>query len=248
MMTVDFLLPGFARSQVDWMRRAACRDKDPSLFDTDCEVGNADARKVCKSCEVLNECFAWAMDREPTGIWAGLSERERTSLRRKRKGASMHDTVVSGILAAARETYQLEESLGGVDGDALAKALQSALVVHERHVIEKMAGVLEALAYQLDEEEGCEEAIGLLAGVEKLLREIPPLAAENQSYRPRQDDIVEVVLAGRVHIAQEFCDMCGHASNALWSVYDYATGAEYFFDEAEVRGNLHVRVLQRADR
>lgn len=69
----------------EWQEEAACRDADPDLFYyRDMERGEhrrkreLAAKKICKSCPVLNTCAAFALDNvEVYGIWGGLTEKDR---------------------------------------------------------------------------------------------------------------------------------------------------------------------------
>lgn len=75
---------------MDWRHRAVCRDEDPELF---FPVGNsgpalaqiAEAKAVCARCPVVNECLEWAIATgQDAGVWGGMSEDERRSLKRRR--------------------------------------------------------------------------------------------------------------------------------------------------------------------
>ena len=76
---------------VDWRHRAICKDEDqdPELF---FPVGNsgpallqiAEAKTVCRRCPVVSDCLTWAMATgQDTGVWGGMSEDERRSLKRR---------------------------------------------------------------------------------------------------------------------------------------------------------------------
>lgn len=74
---------------MDWRHRAACLTEDPELF---FPVGNtgpalmqiAEAKKVCRRCEVRETCLQWALDAgQDHGVWGGLSEDERRSMKRR---------------------------------------------------------------------------------------------------------------------------------------------------------------------
>ena len=74
---------------MDWRHRAACLTEDPELF---FPVGNtgpaimqiAEAKKVCDRCEVRQECLQWALESgQDHGVWGGLSEDERRSMKRR---------------------------------------------------------------------------------------------------------------------------------------------------------------------
>ena len=72
-----------------WRARAACRDVDPELFFPTAESGPVRdaqvtaAKTVCAGCPVRAECLAEALARIPYGIAGGLTEQERTRLRRR---------------------------------------------------------------------------------------------------------------------------------------------------------------------
>jgi WhiB family redox-sensing transcriptional regulator len=69
-----------------WFDHAACRGTDVALFhpergDTGVE---AQARKVCATCPVRDQCLTHAVTHhEIHGIWGGTSARERRRLRHR---------------------------------------------------------------------------------------------------------------------------------------------------------------------
>lgn len=71
-----------------WRSAAACRDVDTNLFFPAGDKGPAArqieaAKAVCRACPVREECLAFAMAfYQEFGIWGGLTEDERRSLRR----------------------------------------------------------------------------------------------------------------------------------------------------------------------
>ncbi|MEP7369686.1 MAG: WhiB family transcriptional regulator [Dermatophilaceae bacterium] len=74
---------------MNWRDRAACLAVEPELFFPIGKTHPADqqieeARLVCRGCEVVGTCLSWAMDsRQDAGVWGGLSEDERRTLRRR---------------------------------------------------------------------------------------------------------------------------------------------------------------------
>ncbi|UYP21111.1 WhiB family transcriptional regulator [Rhodococcus sp. Z13] len=86
-------LPPPVTEQWDWQLDAACRDADASLFfHPDNERGaareerTASAKKVCARCPVREKCLQYAVESgERHGVWGGLTEEERTPLRRVRR-------------------------------------------------------------------------------------------------------------------------------------------------------------------
>ena len=76
---------------MDWRQRAACLDEDPELFFPIGTTGPAleqveQAKQVCERCAVTEQCLEWALvTNQDAGVWGGLSEEERRSLRRSRQ-------------------------------------------------------------------------------------------------------------------------------------------------------------------
>lgn len=73
----------------DWRARSACLHVDPELFFPVGSAGPAvhqvdEAKRVCGSCEVRSACLEWALEaKQEHGVWGGLTEDERRSLRRR---------------------------------------------------------------------------------------------------------------------------------------------------------------------
>ena len=70
----------------DWRARAVCTEVTPELFfpDTSQRSQVAAAKAVCAGCPVADVCLAWALESGADyGVWGGLDEEERRSLRRK---------------------------------------------------------------------------------------------------------------------------------------------------------------------
>jgi WhiB family transcriptional regulator, redox-sensing transcriptional regulator len=74
---------------MDWRHRATCREEDPELFFPIGNTGPAllqieEARAVCRLCNVLDQCLAWALESgQDAGVWGGMSEDERRALKRR---------------------------------------------------------------------------------------------------------------------------------------------------------------------
>lgn len=70
-----------------WRLEAACRDTDPQLFFPTGTTGPAaeaiaHAKSICAICPVRRPCLEYALrTQQDNGIWGGLSEEERRSLR-----------------------------------------------------------------------------------------------------------------------------------------------------------------------
>jgi WhiB family redox-sensing transcriptional regulator len=97
-----------SRADLKWQERAACKGEDPDLFFAPAvpdDAGLADlgalaaewkrrqsaARRICVSCPVRTDCLDWRLGFEHQrdgGIWAGLDEEQRWTLRRNRVRAA----------------------------------------------------------------------------------------------------------------------------------------------------------------
>jgi WhiB family redox-sensing transcriptional regulator len=88
----------------------ACRAGDPELHWPVTEHGPAAAaqisaaKRVCHTCPVLAICRAHAIQNEPHGIWGGLTEAERTALRRQ---AAETATAASTAAVAATDRSEV---------------------------------------------------------------------------------------------------------------------------------------------
>ena len=104
-------------AQDDWRRNAACTSHHPELF---FPIGNSGpalaqlerAREICRSCPVRLACLEWAIVvGADDGIWGGLSEQERQSLRRRQRSgrptAKDRSAVTSEAVRTARTASRL---------------------------------------------------------------------------------------------------------------------------------------------
>lgn len=68
-----------------WMQEALCAETDPEAFFPEKGGSTRDAKVVCRSCDVVEECLAYALRTdERFGIWGGKSERERRKMKKGR--------------------------------------------------------------------------------------------------------------------------------------------------------------------
>jgi WhiB family redox-sensing transcriptional regulator len=69
---------------LSWQDKALCAQTDPEDFFPEKGGSTREAKRICVSCEVKQECLEYAlMQDERFGIWGGLSERERRRLKRQ---------------------------------------------------------------------------------------------------------------------------------------------------------------------
>lgn len=76
-------LSGLTPEDPGWQELALCAQTDPEAFFPEKGGSTREAKRVCQSCEVRQECLEYALGNdERFGIWGGLSERERRRLKR----------------------------------------------------------------------------------------------------------------------------------------------------------------------
>jgi len=76
---------------MDWRNEASCKDVDPDIFFPIGTTGIAieqvdEARRICASCLVREPCLEFALaSNQDAGVWGGLTEDERRTLKRARQ-------------------------------------------------------------------------------------------------------------------------------------------------------------------
>ena len=69
---------------LSWQTDALCAQTDPEAFFPEKGGSTRDAKRICTSCDVRDQCLEYALQNdERFGIWGGLSERERRKLKRR---------------------------------------------------------------------------------------------------------------------------------------------------------------------
>jgi WhiB family redox-sensing transcriptional regulator len=77
------------RMDMQWLNESRCLTEDPELFFPVGNTGPAaeqieQAKAVCRECTVSSQCLEYAIkENQDSGVWGGLSEDERKSLKRK---------------------------------------------------------------------------------------------------------------------------------------------------------------------
>lgn len=69
------------RNEEPWVEDALCRQTDPELWFPEKGYTPHAAKRICLSCPVRVECRDYGLrNREPYGVWGGLTERERRKI------------------------------------------------------------------------------------------------------------------------------------------------------------------------
>ena len=91
-----------ATSSAGWRDRAACRGADLDLFFPGRGESAEPARRICARCPVRQPCLEFALCQGIVhGIWGGLAERDRRTLRTRWVGASRRERDEAIVAAAA---------------------------------------------------------------------------------------------------------------------------------------------------
>lgn len=108
-----------SKRQPDWRATAACRTENPERWFP--KPGNlaavTDAKSTCFGCSVMYQCAQRALvDREDTGVWGGLSEGQRTTIRKKYRVHQLQDlrTVRKAVNQALQPELNPVETLRDV--------------------------------------------------------------------------------------------------------------------------------------
>ena len=84
----------------EWASQARCTGQDPDALFVRGKAQH-EAKAVCKTCPVLAQCLAEALDnRTEFGVWGGMTERERRALLRKRPDITSWKTALRAGMAA----------------------------------------------------------------------------------------------------------------------------------------------------
>ena len=82
LMVIDSLVSD--EEALSWQERSLCAQTDPEAFFPEKGGSTREAKKVSVGCDVRAECLEYALANDQRlGIWGGLSERERRTLRRR---------------------------------------------------------------------------------------------------------------------------------------------------------------------
>ena len=83
------VMMSLASRQDNWRERGACLLVDPELFfPLSMAAGSQPqimaAKRICARCQVRGTCLDFALSTgQPNGIWGGMTEEERSNLRRR---------------------------------------------------------------------------------------------------------------------------------------------------------------------
>ncbi|MFE9256697.1 WhiB family transcriptional regulator [Streptomyces sp. NPDC006879] len=68
---------------LSWQEQALCAQTGPEFFFPEPGSSVRDAKRLCAACEGRAACLEYALNNdERFGVWGGLSEQERSALRR----------------------------------------------------------------------------------------------------------------------------------------------------------------------
>lgn len=68
-------------TNTNWRDRALCAQTDPDAFVPDKGGSTVQAKKICGTCPVRQQCLDYALANNERGIWGGTSDTERAKMR-----------------------------------------------------------------------------------------------------------------------------------------------------------------------
>lgn len=84
-----------------WMSEALCAQVDPDAFFPEKGGSTRQAKAICAECPVRMQCLAYALEHdETTGIWGGLTPRERRAL-----AQGSDDRASEHVMSRVRELH-----------------------------------------------------------------------------------------------------------------------------------------------
>lgn len=85
-----------------WDDEASCRAIDPDVFFPERPSDpSLEAKAICRGCPVRTQCLEFALaTRLDHGVWGGLTEVERRSLRRSRQRRARREAAETASTAA----------------------------------------------------------------------------------------------------------------------------------------------------
>lgn len=69
---------------IAWMKDGACKGSETAIFFSDEPFFIREAKLICSGCSVKKECLEYIMAHPMEGIWAGMTQKERTTLYRRK--------------------------------------------------------------------------------------------------------------------------------------------------------------------
>ena len=122
----------------DWRTLGACRTTDPDLFHPAGKTGPylvqiRQAKAVCRTCPVMQQCLDWALEtREMNGVCGGMDEDERRRLlkRARRWSAGNPGQAWVQILRDRRPEYMALETAGRTVAEIAAELGTNTQTVH----------------------------------------------------------------------------------------------------------------------
>lgn len=78
----------------EWVVAAACAaNVYPDLWFPPPYARGAEAKQICYTCPVINQCLAYALTHHEAGVWGGRTESEREELMRRQRHATAAQVV-----------------------------------------------------------------------------------------------------------------------------------------------------------
>jgi WhiB family redox-sensing transcriptional regulator len=104
-----------------WMAQGRCRETDPELFFPEAGVPQAEALRICHSCEVRTQCLNFALAHGERGVWGGTNDAQRRRILRDEQATpvtvmdpvkAQRDAAVHRLTAEGCSAAEIAKRLG----------------------------------------------------------------------------------------------------------------------------------------
>lgn len=105
----------------NWQAQGRCRETDPEIFFPEAGVPQLEALRICRGCEVRQQCLDYALERGERGVWGATNDADRRRLRRTEHIAQVvpidpvkaqRDATIRRLTAEGYSAGEIAERLG----------------------------------------------------------------------------------------------------------------------------------------
>lgn len=105
----------------NWQSHGRCRETDPEIFFPEAGVPQLEALRICRGCEVRQQCLDFALENGERGVWGGTNDADRRRLRRTEHTAhvmpldpvkALRDATIRRLTDEGFSAAQIAERVG----------------------------------------------------------------------------------------------------------------------------------------
>lgn len=117
-----------------WQESALCSQVDPEAFFPERGRSPSEAKRVCESCDVREQCLKYALaNNERFGVWGGLTTHQRDQLRRSGEYPKRQERSSNRVTGAVKKARD-RKILRMVANDVPPKIIAAEFGISQRSV------------------------------------------------------------------------------------------------------------------